>query len=143
MVNQPIPHEVIAVFPEVPGSDRIVQSKTRLILPAKKEGYVLGYRGAVFFSRDLSITLNPDSTLKEVKLNSETQVAKGVEDLNKSVENVGKTVGEIKEAQAQKKKDPVEGENESLKKELLNLMLKANKDAAAQGQPLPYPDAGK
>lgn len=141
VVRQPVPYSTYAIFPETPDSKVFKVQAGKAMLPSEKEAYVLGYRGALFSSHELTVTLNPDGSIQEAKITGDLQAAKALDAIAKNADTFAKTQKTLKEEEQKSQKDPLDTENESLKKEIKNMMLKANKDALEQGVPLPYPNA--
>lgn len=133
------PHQVIAVFPTEPGSGEFVEYQNSMSLPALDEYYVIGYEGDLFYSRELQIELNSDSSLKRVKLSSTSTAAEDLQSIGTALQGV-KT--ELKEIHESKKTPPnaTDTKSEDLRREIVNKMLEANRDAVANGQPPPYND---
>lgn len=144
VVNVNTPHQVVALFEPEPGA-RPVRVATRELLPSMSEYYAIDYTGGLFTTRELQVELHPDSTLKRVKLASEVEAEEQLTGIAEALTGVGSAVGDLRAARAAAKaadepKDPVVAESEELERQIRLLMLKANKEAVARGEPLPYPD---
>jgi hypothetical protein len=152
------PHELIAVFPSLPGAETITAKRTVISIPPLNQLYVVNFHGAMFATRELTVTVHPDTSLKKVDLNVETTLSDQLDKLSESVSTLATARKEIRDQKREEQKeardrekelkdeakaqDPLALENEAIKRELLNLMLKANRDAAQRGAELPYPGIG-
>lgn len=138
-VNQSVPHDVLAIFPEAPGSTKLVTLKTRELLTSPTELYTINYRGALFASRQLEVDLHGDSTVKRVKVTSTQQLPEALE----SLAGAAKSAGDIqKNLATPTSPNPLVDENTSIEIQLKNLMLQANLNAIRQGIAPPYPGVG-
>lgn len=141
VVNHNAPHEVIAVFPEKPGSTKtLAQKKTQAFFASATEVQEIDYSGAMFATRRLEVELHPDSSLKRAKISSTSSLGDDLSSLASAAKTYGETSRAIEEAEAEP--EPVQAENDALLREIRNLMLKANLDALQRGEPLPYPEVG-
>ena len=134
LVQVPALYDVVALLLS-PSGERVLKTAT-LSLPAYDEFLDLGFKGGLMRSQELTVALHPSGVISEYKLTSTQEVS----DTLKGVADVAKGVNEKLDAIEPKSKDPVEVENSQLKLEIFNRMLKANRDALVNGQPLPFPD---
>jgi len=135
-VNQPTPHEIIVIFPEVSVSkNKLVQQKTRQFLTSSTELYTINYSGALFATRQLEVDLHWDSSPKRVKVSSAQEIPAALEDLAAA----SKSAGEIRKGLKTPPEDPLIKENTSLELQLRNLMLQANIRAIELALEPPYP----
>ncbi|MBX3305914.1 MAG: hypothetical protein KF751_07655 [Nitrospira sp.] len=141
VVSHMEPHIAYAIFPELPGSKTIQVQSARVMLPSADEAYVIGYRSGLFSSRELTIALNNDGSLQGVKLTGELGAAKALDAIAKNADALAKADKTIRDEADKAKKNPLDVDNDELKREIKNIMLKANKDALENGLPLPYPNA--
>jgi hypothetical protein len=134
-VQVPGPHDVVAVLHDDAG-ERVVK-ETRMSLPAEDEFYDLGFKGGQFRSRVLNVSLHPNGTLKSYTFTSTQKLGEALQSFAEATKSVREGLEEV--AEAKEEPDPTEVANAELELEILNLMLKANLEAAQNGQPLPYP----
>jgi len=138
VVNHNVPYQLVSVFRDAPGSEHLTSCTSEAMLPSREELYVIGYHGALFSTRELKVELNPDTTLKRVRISSESQSGKSSDSLSSAggtIASAAQSVLAIRAAQP----TATGAENQALQEQVLNLMLKANKNAIDKGQPLPYP----
>lgn len=135
-VQVPAAHDLVTVLHDEPSGERVVRF-TRMILPATDEYYELDMTGGLFKARALAVTLNPNGTVKTYSFTTAAKIAEALQQAAEATSTVQDAV--IKVEEAKKQPNPVEVENAKLEIEILNMMLKANREALKEGRPLPYP----
>lgn len=137
-VNHNLPHHVVAVFRQRPGAGQIITRQATAMLPSQQEFYVVGYNSGLFSTRELTVELNTDSTIKMVDFDSKSTLADDLGKMAKAVDSVTKLRKDIQAEQEKKEQEKAAEDDVQMRKELLRLMLEANMEAARTGQKLPY-----
>ena len=136
-IQIPAPHDVYVVLQDRAGQ-RVLQ-QTTMSLATMKEFYDLDFRGGPFTSRELSVSLHPNGTLKEYSFTAAQKVSDTIDGLADATSAINEARLAIKEAEKPAvSPDPVAEENEELQLQLINLMLKANIEALLSGQKPPF-----
>ena len=90
-------------------------------------------------ARELQLELNPDSSLKRIKLTSTTTEADDLQSIGTALQGVQTELDEIK-ALEPAKTNPIDEANADLRRQIINKMLEANRAAVAEGKAPPYND---
>ena len=135
-VQVPVPHDVFAVFRDKDGKTRV--QKSTAPLPEEGVYYDLNFTGALFATRSLNVDI-ANGILKSYAFASKASVDKGLTSTSEAIETV---TDALKEAGApgEEPNDPLDDANDQLRREVLNMMLEANRAALERGDPIPYPD---
>ena len=104
-------------------------------LPSPDEHYELDFRGALFTQREIVVELHGNGTLKRYFFTTDANL----DEIASSAGTLATKTAEALKTLEEPKVDPLEKANADLEKQIVADMLAANKEAAKQGLPLPYP----
>lgn len=135
-INCDAPHAVTAFFVEDRTDGKVLEAHTVQMLPLEDEIYVVGYRGAIFTDRTMTVVLNPDSTLSQFSFQSTSTAAQDLGSIANALNGAAAPVQSLSSAMP----DSVDAQNAQLQKMVLNLQLRANQSALENGNnALPFP----
>lgn len=135
-VQVPVPHRVIAVFRTSDSKTAVQESQASL--PEKGVFYDLNFSGALFATRSLNVEI-ADGMLKSYSFASDANIDEGLSSAGQAIKTVSEAIEEARDP-GEAPPDPLDDANDRLRREVLNMMLEANRAALERGDPLPYPD---
>lgn len=139
LVQVPAEHGVFAVLPE--SKDNVAFRLATVTMPSRQEVYDIDFRGGMFASSKLMLDVHPSGTVKKLRFE---RVDTGSQSLSNSAGAISAAAAKQRELEAEEEDpgNPVDAENAELQRQLLNLMLQANIEAAQNGRELPFPGVG-